>query len=391
MLEKKINSLNLFEGNIPEILKVTADSIPSRSIPYRMRLTLAVSELITYISQFRINIRHWNDSLIPINAITFCIATSGASKDSSARAVRKCFEEGYSIINKVRKEEAKNRAIAQAKDNGCDVPESFACYKDFYKAPNPLFVGISTNEGFIQHLNDLAEDTLGAGYCFSGEFGGELSTNANLVENCKALSELYDMGNKEVKVLKNRENQSKEIFNLPVSALFLGSQDNILYDEAIKRKFKTEFTTKLARRSFFVFVSEKPAEESYSSIDEMLKIEKAIENKAIQSRDEVSEYISELTEDILNLDTKEIAVDEDVRDLFTLYKKYNEETAKAMDNQLPIAQITRTHLQWKAFKLAGALALIRRSTVIEMEDYKAAIEFVELINNDVGVFEKELV
>ena len=66
---------------------------------------------------------------------------------------------------------------------------------------------------------------------------------------------MYDEGSKEVKVLKARENQSKEVKNLPVSALFIGSQDNLLYDETIKHKFKTEFTSKLARRSFFIFVN----------------------------------------------------------------------------------------------------------------------------------------
>lgn len=392
MLEKEINSLNLFEGNMPEIVTAIADSIPSQTIPYRMKIALAVSEIMLFISQFKINIKHWNDSIIPINSIMFCIAKSGASKDSSLKAARKCFAPGYKIINEMRNEAAIERAIETAREAGCDLPHKYAAYKDFLVLPNPLFVAISTTEGFIQHLNDLSNDKLGAGYIFSGEIGAELANNMNLTENIKILAELYDEGSKEVKIIKARENQSKEVKNLPVSALFIGSQDNLLYDDSIKRKFKTEFTTKLARRSFFIFVNEDMLNTTFNSINEMLKAERMVEDKAIESRKEVAEYIKELTDnELIHYAGQTITVNEEVRDLFSLYKRYNEETANTIDGQYPIAKLTRTHLQWKALKLAGALALIQESNVIELEHYKAAIEFVELINNDVFIFEKELV
>ena len=391
MLEKEINSLNLFEGNTPEIVKAIADSIPSQTIPYRMKIALAVSEIMLYISQFRINIKHWNDSIIPINSIMFCIAKSGASKDSSLRAARKCFDSGYKIINDFRNNSAIERAKEMAREAGNDIPDRFAGYKEFYIAPNPLFVAISTTEGFIQHLNDLSNDKIGAGYIFSGEIGAELANNPNLTENIKVLAELYDEGTKEVKIVKARENQSKEVKNLPVSALFIGSQDNLLYDDTIKKKFKTEFTTKLARRSFFIFVHEDIATNEYNSINEMIRIEQEIEDNAKKNRQEVSEYIEGLTQELIDYPYDTISINPEVRNLFTLYKKYNEEIANTIDNQYPIAKLTRTHLQWKALKLSGALALIQQSDTIEVEHYKAAIEFVELINNDVLVFEKELV
>lgn len=392
MLEKEINSMNLFEGNMPEIALAIADSIPSQTIPYRMKIAIAISEIMLFISQFKINIEHWNGSIIPINSIMFCIAKSGASKDSSLKAARKCFADGYNTINDVRNQAAINRAIEAAKDAGNDAPHLFASYKDYYIPPNPLFVAISTPEGFIQHLNDLSNDTLGAGYIFSGEIGAELANNMNLTENIKILAELYDEGSKEVKIIKARENQSKEVKNLPVSALFIGSQDNLLYDDSIKRKFKTEFTTKLARRSFFIFVNEDMLNTTFSSINEMLKAERMVEDKAIESRKEVAEYIKELTDnELIHYAGQTITVSEEVRDLFSLYKRYNEESANTIDGQYPIAKLTRTHLQWKALKLSGALALIQESNVIELEHYKAAIEFVELINNDVFIFEKELV
>lgn len=392
-LEKHLNKLQVFEGNIPEIVTAIADSIPSNTIPYKMKLAFAVSEIVTFVSQFRRNIQHWNGSIIPINSVMFCIAKSGASKDSSVKAARKCFSKSYELINEERKEYAKQKAIEKAKEDGCDplLVHKWVVYGEYYIAPNPLFVAISTSEGFIQHLNDLAEDPLGAGYIYSGEVGAELTTNANLVENIKVIAELYDEGSKEVKILKSRENQSKEVKNLPVSALFMGSQDNILFDESIRRKFRTEFTTKLARRSFFIFADEDIEPEHYASIVDMLKAERIREDTAIINRNEVAEYLNELTPTLLDSAGIPITVTDDVRDLFALYNRYNVELSNQIDNQFPMTKLTRAHLQWKALKLAGAFALITGSNEITVEDYKGAIEFVELINKDIQVFERELV
>lgn len=390
VLEKEIHKLNIYEGNIPNIVEAIANSIPSQTIPRRMKLALAVSELVLFASQFRNNIQHWNGSIIPVNSIMFCVAKSGASKDSSVKAARKCFEEGYEIINQVRHDNAVDRAIQKATQEGYDLPDKFASYKDFYNPPNPLFVAISTSEGFIQHLNDLSDDAVGSGFIYSGEVGAELASNLNLVENLKVLAELYDEGTKEVKVLKSRENQSREVKNLPVNALFIGSQDNLLYDDNVKRKFKTEFTSKLARRSIFVFVNEDIIQTSYNSVMDMIREERKIEDSAIQSRKQVSEYITELTASILG-EPMLLLVEESVRDLFALYKRYNEELAATIDNQYPIAKLTRAHLQWKALKISGAFAIIEGEPTIQEHHYKGAMEFLELINNDIALFEKELV
>ena len=392
ILEKEMNKLNIYEGNLPSIVEAIANSIPSQTIPYRMKLAIAVAEIILFTSQFRKNIKHWNGSIIPINSLMFCVAKSGASKDSSVKAARKCFEGGYELINQKRKDDAVVKAIKKALDDDRSDAESFAVYKDYFVPPNPLFVAISTTEGFVQHLNDISEDTLGAGFIYSGEVGAELATNTNLVENIKILAELYDEGSKEVKILKSRENQSKEVKNLPVSALFMGSQDNLLYDDAIKRKFKTEFNSKLARRSFFIFVNEDCTPTNHNSISDLILEERKVEDNAIEAREEVSAYITDLATYIIREDEYTyIKISEKARDLFSLYKRYNEEVASTIDSQYSMAKLTRNHLQWKALKLAGAFAIIEGEEEITEEHYKGAMQFLELINKDMSNFEKELV
>lgn len=390
ILEKEINNLGIYEGKYtPEIVKAIVESIPS-NISTKIKQALAISEIITFISQFRINIRHWNESIIPINAITFCIAQSGAAKDSSLKAARACFKQGYNIINKYRNDSAVKRAIELARESGYEFPEKFASYKDFYIAPNPLFVNIGTSEGFIQHLNDLSNDEIGSGFITSSEIGSDLNSDPNLQVILKNISELYDMGCKEIKVIKNRETQSKEINSFPVSAAFLGSGDNIIFDEQTKKKFKLEFNTKLARRSFFVYSYEDIIEDNFTSIKDMLAEERRIQDNALQVRKEVSVYIEDLTNQLLNRSNTLIKVDDKTRDLFELYKKYNEALADTIDIRYPISKLTRYHLQWKALKLAGALALIQDCETIDAESYLAAMEYNEYIYNDILMFEKDL-
>jgi hypothetical protein len=187
ILEKEMSNLDLDNECIPEMVHVLAKSIPSDTIPYRMKLGLAISELMVFISEFKTNIRHWNGSLIPINSIMFCIAKSGAAKDSSQRAVHKCFDKAYELINQER--ELRRDALAEwlCRKNGKAVnPTNLA---EFTIPLNPLFLSISTPEGFIQQLNDLQALRLGSGFVKSGEIGQDLISNPCISEFIKLLAE----------------------------------------------------------------------------------------------------------------------------------------------------------------------------------------------------------
>lgn len=388
-LETYLNEKNVFNYKEPKIVTNLINTIPS-NIPYKMKAILVISEIITYISQFRINIKHWNNSSIPINAITFLIAESGASKDSTLKNIRKSFQSSYDLINKKRREIAINNAINKAKELNLENPTNYHVYSEFYTAPNPLFVAPSTTEGFIQHLNDIDNIGIGAGYLSTSELGAELSNNAYLVDNIKLISELYDEGIKDVKVLKDRNNQSKEIRGLPVSALFMGSQGNILYDENTKRKFKVEFDTKLSRRSLFVYIDEKIVKDTYNNINELLNVKKYIENSSLTLQQDLSEALLSLTDILLERKNTHITISEEVRDLIIIYKEYNELLAETIDNLSSMTKLTRQHMHWKALKLAGALALIKNRNEIDIDSYSYAITFVESIFKDISIFEQEL-
>lgn len=391
LIKNELKSQGVFTTEIPQILEDLAKAIPNSSIPHRMKLTLAVSELILYASQFRRNIAHWNGSQIPINAITFTLAKSGAGKDSSVSALRKCFNMSYEKFNEKRKVYAKIAAIKAAAEAGESNPNSFTTYRNYYCEPNPLFASPSTVEGFIQHLNELDIAGLGSGFIYSGEFGSELITSPVIQSNLQLLAETYDEGNKEVKIIKNKETQSKAIKNLPVSALFVGSQDNILFDETIKNKFKLEFSTKLARRSFFNFNPETIEQPNFKSIQEMLDFELNQENDAMIMRHQLEVKLSEITDYQLTKLKEPLQVSTEVINLFLLYKRYNSEVSELISGLYPISKLVRMHLQWKALKLAGAISFFNKNEEITLEDYVQAINFTELLDNDMQMFETELV
>ena len=390
LLEEELKKRGVFNTPLPKFINELADSIPNKLDP-KMKLTIAVSEIILFASQFRRNIKHWNNSLIPINAITFCISGSGTGKDSSINAMRKNFLGGYEVINHLRVEKAKDTAKSIARSKGLAMPDSPDVYEKFYDKPMPLFVAPSTNEGFIQYLNELDRSGIGAGFILSGEFGAELLTSSTIIANIQLLAELYDEGKKEVKVLKDKDRQSEEIKNLPVSALFMGSPENILFDETVKKKFKTEFTTKLARRSFFNFNFFEVEEPTYSNINELLKEEMKIEDKARELNEKYSNEFKLLAIDQISRCGVPLEIDSKTRELITLYKKYNQQKASKVNKQYPITQLVIMHLYWKALKLAGALAIIKNKSSISEIEYKEAITFTELLNEDMKNFEIELV
>ena len=120
LLEAELAQHGIFNGEVPIAIAELSKAIPITTIPQRMKYTLAASELVTFASQFRRNIKHWNGSNIPINAITFTLSASGSGKDMAVQSLRKCFQSAYQRITITRQEAAKARAIKEAAKDGVE-------------------------------------------------------------------------------------------------------------------------------------------------------------------------------------------------------------------------------------------------------------------------------
>jgi len=344
-----------------------------------------------FASQFSRHIELTDKTLIPVNAITFVLASSGFNKDRSANGMRKCFSEGYTLINEKRKNLAIQKAIQLATlDGKCNNPNDITCWKQFYEDPTPLFIATSTEEGLISHINELEEDELGAASIYVGELGSELQSNPNIINNIRLYSELYDLGFKEVKKIKSKEFQAKSINCIAANGLFIGSHDNILYDDTVKNKFKLEFTTKLARRSFFTFTPDIPEPLTFDSMDKLLAHDLSEESLAFNSRNKVNELAKDVATHNLGIVLRTpIKETPEVTQLFLAYKRYNEILANNLNPLYPITKLVRKHAQWRALKLAGAFAIMAKHNEIQPEDFGHAITYIELISNDMIRFEEE--
>lgn len=380
-----------FTGSQNKYLSRVVEAISFPTINSRMKSVIAVAQLTAFASQFRRNIKLWDDvTEVPINAISFVITGSGAGKDSSVKAARKCFNSGYALIEQTAREVAIDQAIQQAKEEGLPNPKDEAMYRPYLKPVPPIDIMPTTGPGLIQHINDIGEIGLGAGFMYSGEFSDELAYNQDMVENIKTLSEIYDTGDKEVKYTKSIESRSKAINGQPVSALFVGSPGHILYDESTKKKFYIAFMSKLARRSWFCYAPDKIEEQVFATLDEFWDYEEEIENISKHARVGMDLETRTIAEFNLLKTGQEITISKEVERLYKTYKRYNNDLADLMPNQESTYALIRRHLQWKALKLAGAFTIMNCEDEITSKEFVEAIRFCETLDKDMELFEKDL-
>ncbi len=391
IFKAELDKVGIFEGQLPPVITHLVGSVNNYRIPERMKLAIAVSEFILFYSQFQFKIKLHDGALMPTNSITFCIAGSGAGKDSSKDAVRMCFNEGYGKINDVRKAKAKAKAIEAARADGCENPSEFSEWKEYYKPPTPLFSAPnSTLEGLTHDFNNLQEESLGAGFIYSGEIGDEFGRG--IADLMQFMSEVYDKGNKEVKAIRGKENQLKPIVEFPISALFMGSQAGLLFEQNVKNEFRKAFSSKLARRSFFMFAPEEEKRPQFNTIGQFDKWTAECKTIAYDHRAKAISLINQTVDKLLTAEDKIITIDEDVNKIYDRYTAYNEDFAETeIAHQYPISKLVRKHLQWKALKFAGTLAMFNGRNNINMHDYKTAVTYCETLNKDMEIFETELV
>ncbi len=397
MLDLTRNKLESYEALTPKLNDITkrvVDAIAYPTVHPSMKATIAISHLMLFASQFRRSVELWDSTIVPINSIAFIICDSGAGKDSSHRAAKRCFTAGYELINKELEVRARRRAIQRADKAGEELPNEPDIFQKYLDPIPPIETSVTTGPGLIKLLNDMDNHELGANSLFSGEFGDELSYNQDMTENIKILSELYDLGMKEVTYTKGQEFRSKEINGQAMSALLIGSPTYILYDEPTKRKFQIAFMSKLARRSWFCYTPDKIPEKDFSDevdpIKAMISEKEKTEAIAKQSRYMMKDTILSISNYHLKHLGESVKVEAEVFELFEVYKRYNSELADSTSNKDSTSALIRRHLQWKALKLAGAFAVMSMSETVSATHYIEAIQFCELLKDDMKVFEYDL-
>ena len=353
-------------------------------VPYRLKLSIALSELITLTSHMRKSIELHDGTIVPCNAITFALAGSGVSKDSSMNQVRKALQPGYLIIEEYRKELARHLAENAAIIDGKNK-EDWASY---YESPRDLQAGLGTVEGLVHHFASLMKGDIGAASVNNSEIGSELLTNGSIVDIIKTLAIGYDLGKIPAKIIKSSENQTASINGLPVNALLFGSQDAILYDNGIKAKFKNIFSTQFARRTIFSFSPEVMLSLDFKTIQELNTYKSKERERTLEAQQTLA---SEVTNIIKNTTQEPLPLSPDAQLLFDAYMEFNKLTANDMKAQYPITKLARRHKQWLALKLSGNYAILDGNELVTKENYICALNTIEAFSEDLMAFEKELV
>jgi len=393
MLDLNKEVLDQYDALTPGLnshIQRIVNAIVFTTVNDRMKATIAVAQLTNFASQFRRNIMLWDDTSVPINAISFIVTGSGGGKDSSVKAARKCFADGFAMIESHRKQLVTDEAIKAAEAAGEDQATEFDTYKQYLKPIPPIDITPTTEKGLTVHLTDIGDLGISSGFIYSGEFSDELAYNPNMEANIKLLSEVYDTGDKEAIYTAGIEFRTRAIKGQPISALFVGSPGHILYDPTTRKKFDIAFMSKLARRSWFCYTPERIPEPVFSTLEKSDTYEDNLEIEAKQARIAMSEHIKSVASFGISSKGQDIAVSPEAKLLFRRYKRYNADLADIMPNQDSTSVLIRRHLQWKAIKLAGAFAIFDKSNTIEQHHYIDAIRFSELLSEDMKLFEHDL-
>ena len=389
ILHNELKAYGAFSSTLPKLIDEIIEA-NHFSIPYRMKAVIAVSELMSFASQFKRNIVLPDNTSVPINSITFCMAASGAHKDSSLRLTRKIFAPAYSYLEDQRVAFAETAAIQAAKDAGETLYKEKDIYKNYYEEPAAIFLKDVTPQGLVQYFNDIGKNPLGAGLLVNSEISDEFNTNPNFPDVIKILSEAYDLGIVEASYTKGKEFRNNGVSGIPFNALFIGSHYMLMFNPKLKEKLIASFMSKLSRRCSFVFAPDKIEEPVYTSGLELVKAERETRDKAVNAVAKLSPKLIDIAKHNVNSAGLPLTLSPEADIVSISLKRYDSEVA-AHDCIAESADVLyRKNRYWRALKLAGALAILDTSATIELHHIISAINITELFNLDMQIFEAEL-
>ena len=384
VVEKFLKDKGCLSREINKELLEIVNSIDSK-LEQEQKLQLLVHYLIVFASHFRVNINH-NMQSIPINAITFLFNYSGSGKDTTINIIKRIFNDSEFIIREKRQTYNEIQALARFEESNSKK----AKLEDFYLNNTPLEIGISTQEGMLSCLEDNSEFPYGSINVVSNEFMAEFARNINIQNMMSSIAELYDLGNKNQKMIKDRSNQLGSINSVALSCLFTSSFSS-MEDISVRNKLFGEFKARFSRRSSITFNNKRKQEKQINDLNEWLS--KTLQNKDRNNSivEKYSLYFKELARNILSSTTRQIELNTEAEKLLYTYQKYCEIRTESMDGLTNELTRLNTMNRWfKVLKLSGALALFKNKFVIEENDIVEAINITEIINEQVSLFESEL-
>lgn len=388
-LEDELEKYGCFDyNNIPKILVDLSNEIPN-TIPYDFRLFMALSHLVSYVSVFKRKIL-FNNLFYTINIFSTGFMRSGNGKDTSNNILKKIFAPYYENIIKEIECVFTKEAISKAQEDGKAMATSNKVYSKYMCSIPEMVATISTSEGLIRNLNILDDLEIGSILLYSSEFSNELSTNRDIDNFLTTCSELFDTGEKNVKLLKDINNQGKAVRNMPVNLILLSSYDQLLLDLSLKEKFKSRLKSQLARRGFIYY----PNREEEINGKNTINITNSGSGSSIRYFGE-NPITENLYENVLQTiySSKKILplqLDKEALEIYLKYFQYCDEAASEINSI--INGISYLHIKnafSRALKISGAFAIINGKDSIEKEEIVQAIAITERFAKRVRYMEED--
>jgi len=173
--------------------------------------------------------------------------------------------------------------------------------------------------------------------------------------------------------------------------MFAGSEDNIILDKATSAKFKQEFMSKLARRSFFVYPTEeefKAAAVNYSTYEDMVSKQSDFESIASEAKAYLASASMDIASQLINSDKRLLDIDDDALRAYKDYKMYTLNLGNGLDYIHKSVQLEQMHRSWKMLKLAGVFALWDSRDSISINDITESIYVSEMLGKYLGYYEE---
>lgn len=383
-VEKYLKDRECLSSKIDDKIVKIVDAIDTK-LTQKMKVQLVSHYFTFFASQFRKPILFENQ-LIPINSISFLFSYSGSGKDTTINKIKSMMRSGLNVIEEERNRLNNVRAIEllEQSDNKKDRLE------DYLLSLPPLEFGLSTPEGLASSIETNQILKLGSININTNEFILELSSNGTISQMMSSIAEIYDIGFKHSKQLKDKSNQINTLTNVFLSGLFTSSF-NILQDTSTRQRLITDFKSRFARRSSVTFNSVVEKEKAITDIDEWL--DDTLKTKHNQSIifETYSNLFVELAKLHIQSHTNNLHLEDEALRLIMVYRKYCNDLSRENESLERIFSNINIANRWfQSLKLSGALAMVDGRYDIRETDIIKAINITEMINEDIFLFEQEL-
>lgn len=318
---------------------------------------------------------------IPVNLYALALATSGFGKGHSVNIMENDFLTGFKrrfmedtlpiIAEKHLWDIAKDRAIRNVSDEASEFEKVEGEFKRAGAFPFTFDSGTPPAVKQLRHKLLLAN--CGSINLQIDEIGSNLIGSVDVLT---LFLELYDQGMVKQKLTKNtNENQRGEEVDgkTPTNMLLFGTPSKLLDGGQTEEQFYSFLETGYARRCFYGFGQHDRKAFNTQTPQEIYQ-------KLIQPTN--SSVVTKWSTQFHKLADPamygwRIYVEDDVAIQLLTYKIECEKAADAMADHEDIRKAELSHRYFKALKLAGALAFIDESNIIDMDHLMSAIKLTE--------------